>query len=220
MNNSESINRYFNFDKRLFFFILCLAIFGNNYFMREFIVTKDVFYRSFGEQVAIERIDRYLDMREKIKWIVFGFIPIILLIKMSLVSLCINVGTEAMDYQIGFKKIFKVVLIAESVFVFATLLRTFLLYAYVDVSVMDDVQHFYPLSLANAFNLNNFPTWLSYPFLTANLFELIYIFVLSYGFSQVLQNKFSESFKLVALSYGIGLLIWTVFIVFLSINFS
>lgn len=217
---SEDIHRYFNFDKRLYFIVLCLLILFNGFMMREMIMTEDLFYRTYGEQVATERIESYLEMRDKFKWLAYALIPIVLLIKLSLVSVCINVGTLSFGEKTGFVKIFKVVLIAEIVFITATLVRTFYLMLFVDIEVIPDIQQFYPLSVANILNPADFPGWLSYPLLTANLFEVIYILVLSVGMVHVLKKDFSYSLSLVAYSYGIGLLIWTVIIVFLTINFT
>jgi hypothetical protein len=218
--NPAIYSRYFKFDKRLFFLLLCLLMFANNYFTREYIVTKDVFYRTFGEQVAVERINQYLNLREKVKWIVFALMPVILLIKISLITLCIDAGTEFADYKVGFKKIFRVVLVAESVFIVATFVRTLGLYFFANINVMQDIQRYSPFSLASIFPAKNFPSWLSYPLLTVNLFEVAYVIVLSLGMSHILQKSFRESLKLVSLSYGLGLLIWMVTIVFLTINFS
>jgi len=218
--NQEIYSKYFKFDKRLFFLLLCLLMFANNYFTREYIVTKDVFYRTFGEQVAVERINQYLDLREKVKWIVFALVPVFLLIKISLVALCIDVGAELADYKIGFKKIFRVVLIAETVFVIGTFIRTIGLCLFVNINTMQDIQWYSPFSLGSIFPAKNFPSWLTYPLLTVNLFEVAYVIVLSMGMSYVLQKSFRESFKLVFFSYGLGLLIWMVTVVFLTINFS
>jgi hypothetical protein len=216
----ESYSRYFRFDKRLYFLLLCLLIFANSYVMREFIITKDVFYRTYGEQVATERIDQYLHLRDQVKWIVFGFIPVILLIKISLVAVCLTSGAELMNYNLGFKKAFKIALVAEMVFIVATYLRTIGLILFVNINVIQDIQQFSPLSLASVLPMNKFPDWLSYPLLTVNLFEVAYMFALASGVSYALQKNFRQSFRLVFYSYGLGLLIWMVTIVFLSINFS
>jgi hypothetical protein len=218
--NQETYSRYFKFDKRLFFLVLCLLMLANNYFIREYIVTKDVFYRTFGEQVAVERINQYLDLREKVKWIVFALVPVMLLIKISLITLCIDAGAELADYKIGFKKIFRVVLVAETIFVFATFIRTIGLCLFVNINTMQDIQWYSPFSLASIFPAKNFPSWLAYPLLTVNLFEVAYVIALSIGMSYVLQKSFRESLKLVFFSYGLGLLIWMVIVVFLTINFS
>jgi hypothetical protein len=216
----QSRTHYFRGDKRLLFLLLCALIFVNNYFMREFVLTKEVFYRTYGEQVAIEKLDEYFTLREQLKWFVFAFIPVILLIKISLISLCINTGAELTDNKITFKKTFQVVLASEIVFIVATYVRSICLYLFVDAAVMQDIQQYYPLSLASVLPMNEIPSWLVYPLLTLNLFEVMYVLVLSLGISHALQKSFSQSLKLVFASYGTGLLIWMVIIVFLTINFT
>lgn len=216
----EGYANYFRFDKRLFFLALCLINFLISYVSSEFVLTKDVYYQTYGEQVAIERIDRYLELRDSWNWIGYTFIPIILLIKMGYTAVCLSIGTLFAGLKIGFGKLFRIALLAESVFVVAAVARTTWLLFVIDVGVLQDVQYFYPLSLLNMFDPGSLERWFIYPMHTLNLFELTYWLALALGLGWVVKEQYDKMLRLVLSTYGIGLLIWMVFIVFLSLNLS
>ena len=85
---------------------------------------------------------------------------------------------------------------------------------------LNDLQAFYPLSLLNLFETQELDKWLIYPLQLVNLFELVYWLVLAYGVSQVIEMPMQRAFGIVAASYGSGLLVWVVFIMFLTISLS
>ena len=216
----EKYLRFVNFDKRLYFIGLCLinmlALFINN----KFVLTDQVYYQTYGEWVAMERIERHVQLLEQFQWVGYAMTPLVLLIKISFVSVCVNVGTLFASYTIGFRKIFKIALIAEVIFVFTNLMRVLWLAFFTDVNVMYDVQYFYPLSLLSLFDPTTLESWFIYPMATLNLSEFLYFLVLAYGLKLALKQVYDKALNLVLSTYGIGLLIWMFFIVFLSINLS
>lgn len=212
--------KHFRFDKRLFFAILCLFLFFNSYILNEIIITADVYFRTYAEQVAVERIEELIKFVNKWQIVGYAIIPLILTVKISFTAVCLNIGTIFSNYKISFAKLFRIALIAELIFAIATLTRNMWLINFVDVNTMQDIQQFYPLSLIAFFNVSELPSWIIYPIQTLNLFELLYWFALATGLSLVLNEKRTKMFALVLSSYGVGLLVWMVFVVFLSINIS
>lgn len=212
--------KHFQFDKRLFFVILCLFLFFNSYILNEIIITTDVYFRSYAEQVAVERIEELIEFVSKWRVVGYALIPLMLTLKISFTAICLNIGTIFNNYKIGFSKLFRIALIAEVIFATATLTRNLWLLGYKDVNTMADIQQFYPLSLMAFFNVDEIPSWIIYPIHTINLFEVLYWLALTIGLSMVLNEKRKKIFALVLGSYGVGLLLWMVFVVFLSINIS
>ena len=53
-----------------------------------------------------------------------------------------------------------------------------------------------------------------------NLFEVAYWFLLAYGIKSLGNIDFKNGLKITSLSYGVGLAIWCIFIVFLQLQFS
>lgn len=210
----------FRFDKRMFFGVLCLYYVLNTYILSELIITKDLYYQSYSEQVTYEQIDAYVEATEKWKWIGYLVIPLTLLIKISFVAFCLNIGTLLTSIKISFKKLFQIVLIAHSTFAFASFIKGIWLLFFIDVNTLQDAQLFYPLSLLNFFPHDKLEAWFIYPLQTINLFEMAYWLIIAKGLQMVLNRTYFDMFKLVVSSYGVGLLVWMVIVVFLSINLS
>lgn len=207
--------------KRLYLFaILCALIMLNMFLNREFIFTRQLFYQTYGEQVAFERIQSFLDMRDRFSWIGYSLVPVTLLIKAAYVALCIDIGLLFTKYElpISFKKLFGIALVAEFIFVAAGYIKSAWIHFVIQPETLHEVKHFYPLSLG--FLAKDLPNWLAYPVLTANLFELAYIGLVAWGVSLGSGKVYRNAVMLTFSCYGIGLLLWAVLVVFLSINLS
>ena len=216
----QTLRGVVSFDKRLFFLLLCLVNIFALYINNEILLTDEVYYQTYGERIAMEKIDQYINVLHSYQWVGYVMAPLMLLIKIGLISICINIGTLFADYMIGFKKIFKIVLVAESIFVLTNLMRILWLTYFMDVHTMIDIQYFYPLSILSLFDPMTLQSWFIYPMATLNLSELLYFLTLAYGLQIALKTVYDKALTLVLSSYGTGLLIWMFFIVFLSINLS
>lgn len=119
-----------------------------------------------------------------------------------------------------FKPFFRVAIQAELVLLLPSLLKLlWFLFVQTDYS-LQDLQFFYPLSLLNLFDAKAMSPYLLYPLQLANLFEVAYWFALAYGVSQLIEIPMPKAFGVVATSYGSGLLVWVVFIMFLTVSLS
>ncbi len=83
---------------------------------------------------------------------------------------------------------------------------------------LNDLQYFFPLSALQLFDVKSLPKWQIYPLQLFNVFELIYWVLLAYWLKKLLNLSLNKSMEVVASSYGTGLLLWVVFITFLSLN--
>jgi hypothetical protein len=205
----------------ILFCVLCLLIAFQAWLNNTFLFTRDIYYNTYGEEVALDRIDRFLDIRERLTWMIYAVIPFVLLVKVSFVVLCINTGLLTRDDEenkIGFKKLFKIVLLAELIFIAANYIRTLWLVCIKHIGDLKEIQKFYPLSLD--FLTKYISDWFVYPLLTANLFEVAYVLFIAYCLHLALGQEYKRTLLITALSYGIGLLLWCVVVVFLSINLS
>jgi hypothetical protein len=214
------LHRYFDMDKRLVFALLCVYYILFSYLWKELLFTDDVYYNTYAEQISLERIERYINIQRKVQWVAYIIMPLIILCKTSLVAICLNVGTLFAGYKIPFGKLFRIAAIAEGVFVLSSFVRMMWLYFVVQPSTIQEIKLFYPLSLLSFFSSGTVESWLMYPLQTINIFELTYWAVLALGMKWVLNEKFGRSFSLVMSSYGVGLLLWGLFITFLSITYS
>ncbi len=211
---------FLNTDKRFLFVLICLFASLLTYISQVFFVTEELFYYSLGEQVAIERFEKLWAESQKWAWLGYVVLPILYLVKFTLVSFCIVTGALLANVKIGFKRVFQVVLVAEAVFFLPIILRL-LWFAFVQPDYqLADLQSFTPLSLANLFDVKYLEIWWVYPFQLANLFEVAYWLLLAYGLHLHTKREYDSMLRLVLSSYGSGLLLWVVLVMFLNVNFS
>ncbi|WP_332369080.1 hypothetical protein [Spirosoma telluris] len=85
---------------------------------------------------------------------------------------------------------------------------------------LNDLTLFYPLSLLNLVDAQTIPRYWLAPLQMLNLFEIAYWFLLAYGVADATGLSFKRSFGLVMSSYGVGLVLWVVLVMFLTITYS
>ncbi|AUS06532.1 hypothetical protein [Pseudotamlana carrageenivorans] len=76
------------------------------------------------------------------------------------------------------------------------------------------------LSALNIIGYEGLQTWFIYPFQVLNLFELAYWFILAFLIGKEIHENTDKGMAIVASSYGIGLLIWVVGVMFITLNMS
>lgn len=216
----QTQSRLLNINGYFIFFTVTLLSCVNIYLGNELLFTKKIYYQTFGEQVALERIDRYFEFRDQMGWLAYVFAPLMLILKAGYTAVCIDIGMLFTKHEITikFKKLFKIALLAELIFMVAAYAKTAWIVYVADVNTLQDIQKFYPLSLINF--VNDMPDWMSYPLLTVNLFEVFYITAIAAGVASMMNQGFKNAFMLTLFSYGTGLLLWAVFVVFLTINLT
>ena len=75
----------------IFFLSLSFLIAIINY-LSSTLISDDLYYNSLGEQLTYDKIDEFLDHQEKWFWLGYALIPVIYLIKFTLIAFCLNVG--------------------------------------------------------------------------------------------------------------------------------
>ncbi len=220
MFNSFDMDKHiFEFNFAIFFSIIVglyiLLTFSVNYLF----LTEGLYYQSFGEQLAVDRIEKMFGDFQKWQWIGYVFIPIVVIIRVSFTAVCLYIGCFLANSQVRFKNLFKVSLLADFVFVLAGITKLIILIFFKDVSKLDDLQ-FQPLSFLELFHRDSVDKLFFYPFSLINVFELLYWLVLAWLLSGLLKKPFENSLKRVASSYGTGLLLWVLFVMFLTVNLT
>ncbi|OEK09100.1 hypothetical protein A8C32_14550 [Flavivirga aquatica] len=175
---------------------------------------------SLSYQLTEEQIFDFLNLRKQIGWLSLVIIPLMLLLKVSLISAVINIVFVFLDKDIKYKKILNIVLKAEFIFLLAILIKTVWFYVFNQDYDLNDLQYFYPLSVLNIVGYNNIQVWFIYPLQILNLFELSYWFILAYMLGKELEVNTNKSFAIVASSYGVGLVIWVGIVMFFTLNMS
>lgn len=175
---------------------------------------------SLAEQFTYKQIQEVLDFQQKWQWLSYIISPLLLLLKISIIAAVLDIGCFFFDKEIKYKQLFGIVVQAEFVFLLVILFKTIWFYVFHQDYTLEDLQYFYPLSAINITGYNNLQTWFVYPLQVLNVFELAYWAILAYLLGKELNISTNKGLSIVASSYGVGLLIWVVTIMFLTLNMS
>ena len=201
---------------KCFILLLCfpvLTTFAVNYLF----ITEELYYNLFSDTLAVERITSIIEQSQKWQWLGYLFIPIVILIRVSFTAICLYIGLFLDNIKVRFKDLFKIALLADFVFVLAGLAKLVILIFFKEVSTLDDLQ-FQPLSLIEVFDRKSVDALMIYPLSLINVFELLYWLVLAWLLTGVTEKSVGNSLKTVASSYGTGLFLWLLFVIFLTVN--
>jgi hypothetical protein len=129
-------------------------------------------------------------------------------------------GTTLAGIEVTYRKIFHTALFAESIFLLPGIFKL-CWFSWVQTDyTLADIQYFYPLSVLNFFDRNALEIWWIYPLQLVNVFEVLYFLMLAYGLFMVTRASYARMLGLVVCTYGTGLFIWTVSVMFLTISFA
>lgn len=205
--------------KILLTILIIVSVFFN-YFLNELLNTKEFVINNLADHFTQVQLEKALNLQKKWEWLGYVFIPILLLIKISIIASIIDVGCFFFGKEIKYKKLFNIVVKAEFVFLLVIVFKTAWFYYFKTDYNLEDLQFFYPLSALNIVGYEGLDPWWVYPFQVLNLFELAYWFILAYLLGNALKTNTDKGFSIVASSYGVSLLIWVVGVMFFTLNMS
>jgi hypothetical protein len=213
------LEEYFSIKwSRLFGIILVLYLFS--LWLSQSLINEIVYYNTFSEQLTYDRAKELYETLKSNLWIAYLTFPVILLIKISAISLILYIGVIfiSLQNQISLGRMFRVVTAAEIAFVFAAFIKILWFSYFAGNYTINDIDFFYPASLINLFNEHEVDRLWVMPLQTVNLFHLFYVLLLMYGVKVVGKVNSISSEKIVAGTYLPFLLFWIVFIMFLTIK--
>ncbi|WP_159948205.1 hypothetical protein [Polaribacter septentrionalilitoris] len=187
---------------------------------KEFLNIENLIFNSMIENYTETEVRDIINYKEKLKWLSYLVIPLLLIIKISITSMALDVGCFIFGKNVKYKKLFNIVVRAEFIFLLVIIFKTSWFYLFQTNYTLEDLQNFYPLSALNIIGYKGLDPWFIYPFQVLNLFEIAYWFILAYLISKEINETTEKGFSIVASSYGVGLLIWVVSVVFLTLNMS
>lgn len=190
------------------------------YLSETWIFNKDFIYRSLSTEVPLHSIEGVMETKEMYWWASYLIQIVVFFCKVLFVSLCIFIGIVLSDIEFSFKDLFRSVIIAEFTFIIAQVIYLANLYVNRAELTFDTMANYFPISVLSFYGEENVFPWLHYPLQTLNLFEVAYILCISWLLSKQWKPDFIESINIVLPSYGIGLLIWMVLVVFLTLQIN
>ena len=199
----------------LIFFTVILG-----YISSKILTSEELVILSLSESFTFEQINDIIGFQEKWEWLGYALVPLLLLLKTSIISAILDAGCFFFDKEIKYKKLFNIAVKAEFVFLLVIVFKTAWFYFFQTDYNLEDLQYFYPLSALNIIGYEGLQPWFIYPFQVLNLFELAYWLVLAYLIGKELNENTDKGFSIVASSYGVSLLIWAVGVMFFTLNMS
>jgi len=187
-------------------------------YIDQVLVDPDVYQQSLAHNLTQEQIAEILGLKDRYRWLTYLFDLVFVLVKCLLTAFVIYSGLVLFGEGIGFAKTMKIVLLAEFLFLIPLLAKT-AWFTFVETNfTLERIQSFYPLSLLHLFPspdaINEI--WV-YPFQTLNIFEFLYWFVLASGIKHFTGRDYETSLRIVISSYLPCLLLWIVFVMFLTV---
>lgn len=175
-------------------------------------------YHNLSEQLTFDQLENYFDTKSRWGWVKYVFVPILLLLKTTLLSWILAIGGFLYNVNLPHKKYWEIVLKAEFLFLIPALVKiAWFLWVEPDYT-LDEVQQFVPFSLQSILDTSRIPIWIIYPLQLINVFESCYWMMLIVLINQASpQNK---GVSIVLSSYAPALFIWILFIMFLTLNLS
>jgi hypothetical protein len=203
------------------YFLLVISIILITEITNKILDINGLLSNSLAEQLTNQQINDFFEFQNKWQWVGYLIVPIVLLIKTSLIASVLYMGTFFFSKTtVTFKQLWGFVITAEFVFLLIPIFKIIWFYFFQTIYNLEDIQYFYPLSALNIVGYRGLEPWLIYPFQILNLFEVAYWLLLAYFIGKITETNMDRGLKIVASSYGSALLLWVVVIMFFTLNYS
>lgn len=207
-----------DFDKRLYFLTFCIFIVALGLLQQWLLLTDNLYYTLYGEQLAAERIAEIISFQKEWGWVGYLLVPVIYSIKFTLVAGTVGVGLLLAGVRFSFRRLFHAAMLAEAVFLIPAVLKLlWFLFVRTDYD-FQDLQYFYPFSLLALFDVRSLNPLLLYPLQLFNVFEVLYVLALAWLLRSELNTVFKQRLAMVVRSYLPGLVLWVVLVLFVQVS--
>lgn len=171
MQRSGPLSEFLQANRWLMFLLLCFATFCLLLIKKSFIENETAAF----EVLSMEGGGGVLKLLNTLQ---YASIPLIYLFKFVVISLMLWTGAFLFGYRITYAQCFQVSIVAEYIFLIPELLKI-LYFMIIDTDpTLFEVQSFYPFSLMNLADPYTLAKKWFYPLKAANIFEVIYWFLL------------------------------------------
>ncbi|MXV37705.1 hypothetical protein GO491_03275 [Flavobacteriaceae bacterium Ap0902] len=175
---------------------------------------------SLSGKYSDEVIANYLDSRKKWSWLGYLIVPLLILLRTGLIAFLMQMAVFFINHEdkTPFNKFWGVALSAEWVTILLIAFR-FVYFTVIDTDyTLEELQNYIPGALTNVYDVSHLDNWLAYPFNLLNIWELLYWVFLVSGIQEILKTSTVKSFGIVLASYGVGLLIWIGFVMYMLLT--
>lgn len=141
-------------NNKISFLVLCFSTFLISYINKELLNVEGLVINSLADKFTYEQVEDILGFKKKMKWLSYSIIPLLLLIKTSIIAAILDAGCFFFGKEIKYKKLFNIVVKAEFVFLLVIVFKTVWFYFFQTDYNLEDLQYFYPLSALNIIIIN------------------------------------------------------------------
>lgn len=210
------------FNNWLHYLLLAGVFMFFTYAFSAYLQNDNVIRESLSGQYSGEIINNYLESRKKWTWLSYALVPVLILLRTTLVAFLMQMAVffmnPASEEEPKFSRYWAITLFAEWAMLLLVALK-FIWFAFIQTDYnLEDLQAFNPLSLGNLVNLSEMDRWIAYPLNLVSFWELLYWIFLIVGVRELFKVSYWKSFLIVLCSYGIGLVIWVIFVMYLILN--
>lgn len=161
---------------------------------------------------------RLLEKWQQWRWVSFAIAPLLLLLRLSFVSLCLFIGSFFFAEMSGkkFKDWWGIAMKAQAVMILYSMMLCAVNIALGADKALEVTKYTSLLFLGG----DSVEQWIKIPLTAINAFEIVYWFVMARLVGVQTGNRLVKSFGFVMSSYGVGYLFYIVLMMFLVLYLS
>ncbi len=210
----------FNTNGWTVFSLICVTLFVMVYIQQKIILTDQVYFNTWSQQLAYDRVEALLKIKNKWLWVGYIMVPLIVLLQVFFVTACLTTGALLGNIQGSFRFFFGIVLRCYPVLMLQGIAMLITALLFKEIDTVADFQQADYFSAAALIKNHDLTAWYIYPLKVLSIVEVLFWLLLSWNLSQHIGRSWMANFKFVAGSYGVGLLLWVLFIMFMQLNLA
>lgn len=208
---NQNLGKFFFENNPWFLFFTIVVFYTFLSFLQEyFFLTDELFVSSFQEQTKTSWGGGTIIP----KFIQYIAIPVFLCMHMLYITTFLAIGAAMLRIDFRFATLFKIVVSSYTLYV---VYDTIILI----IAILANIESVFKYKQIDVFSLNHYiqnPGYFEQFLSNINIFELLFWLILALGLKSKL--KVQKAFRFVALTHGIGLVVWNVIFVFLLISMN
>ncbi len=207
MSTESEWESIYGYSRRQLFLLLCLVTLALLFVKKSMIENQTAAF----EFLADQPMGSLLHLRSALQYL---SIPLIYAWKFTALGFTIWVGCFLFGYRVTFAECWKIVIVAEFVFIIPELIKITWFFVAVKDPNYYHIQSFYPLSIMNlvdSVEITLHSPRYAYPFKALNLFEPLYWYLLVIGITHYTRKTARPAWIIVLGFYVPVFLLWLVF---------
>lgn len=204
---------------RNFILLNIFIILASSIYLNEVILTEDVFFYSLESQLSNDQIESIVGMAKQMAWLDYCLSVIAYLLKIIVIASLVYLILYLNEIEAQYSEILTMVSKSFTIFLVPVVIRIIIL-SFLSHPSLEDINFFSVGSLLDVFPAAELENWQKVLLKSINIWEVIFMALLALQLKKYFDDNFQKSMRNVLVSYGSGLLVWTCFLVFITITFT